>query len=219
MKQYNQLELRALKYIEDNVEFLDNNNFEAFYSNMTDVLDFVKSKISSMLLQSEINPLQYLESVPEAFLKYASKFEDFHLTDFVIPDNIREIRINSFYKAGLTGSLTLPAALEDISSNAFANNYIRSLDLSRCKHSLNFPVSSFIDNSFLEYILLPGSDIAVTFREKSFQNCPKLKHLIYPGTKDQFHENIIFEEKWDFGNNPFLHIKVSCTDEEFYIRL
>ena len=184
MKQYNELEVRALNYIEDNIGFLDNDNFEAFYSNMSDLPNSVKSKISAMLLQSDINPLQHLESVPEAFLKYADKFEDFHLTDFVISDTIREIGVNYFYKAGLIGSLTLPAALENISSNAFASNHIKSLDLSRCKHSLNFPISSFISNPFLEYILLPASDIAITFREKSFQNCPNLKHLIYPGTKD-----------------------------------
>lgn len=217
MRQYSDLELRALKYIEDNIGFLDDNNFEAFYDNMTDIPNVVKSKISSMLLQSRINPLQHLESVPEAFLKRAHNFEDFHLTDFVIPDNIREIGISSFYEAGLTGSLALPAALENINSNAFANNYINSLDLSRCKHSLNFPISSFINNSFLEYILLPASDIEIIFREKSFQNCPKLKHLIYPGIKDQFFENILFEERWDFGNNPVAQIKVSCIDEEFYI--
>lgn len=216
-KHYSDLELRALKYIEDNIGFLDTDNFEAFYSNMTDIPSIVKSKVSAMLLQSEINPLPHLESVPEAFLKYADNFEDLHLTDLVISDNIREIGINSFYKAGLTGSLTLPAALEIINSNAFANNYIKSLDLSKCKHSLNFPISSFISNHFLEYILLPVSDIAVTFRGKSFQDCPKLKHLIYPGTKDQFFENMLFEEQWDFGNNPVAQIKVSCTDEEFYI--
>lgn len=217
MKQYSDLELRALKYIEDNIGFLDTNNFEAFYGNMADVPDFVISNISAMLLQSDINPLQYLESVPEAFLKYADNFEDFHLTDLVIPNNIREVGVNSFYKAGLTGSLSLPEALENIDSNAFASNYIESLDLSRCKHSLNFPISSFISNRFLEYILLPMPDIAITFREKSFQNCPKLKHLIYPGTKKQFFENILFEEQWDFGNNPVAQIKVSCIDEEFYI--
>ena len=220
MKQYRELELIALKYIEDNIRFLDNNDFEAFYGNMDDVPDIVKSRISSMLLQSEINPLLYLESIPEGFLKYADRFEDFHLTDFVIPDNIREIGINSFYKAGLTGSLTLPAALEDISSNAFGNNYIKSLDLSRCKHSLNFPMSSFIYNSFLEYILLPAPDIAITFREGSFEQCSKLKQLIYPGTKAQFHENIILEERWilqTIGSKD--HIIVNCTDGEFYIRL
>lgn len=217
MKQYSDLELRALKYIEDNIGFLDSNNFEAFYSNMSDLSSYRKSKISAILLESEINPLEHLESVPEAFLKYAENFEDFHLIDFVIPDNIREIGINSFYRAGLTGSLTLPASLENIAPNAFASNYIKSLDLSRCKHSLNFPISSFINNSFLEYILLPAPDIEIIFREGSFQHCSKLKQLIYPGTKNQFFENILFEEKWDFGNNPLTQVKVSCIDEEFYI--
>lgn len=217
MKQYSDLELRALKYIEDNIGFLDTNNFEAFYSNMTDIPSIVKSKVSAMLLQSEINPLPHLESVPEAFLKYADNFEDLYLIDFVIPDNIREVGVNSFYKAGLTGSLTLPGALENINSTSFASNYIKSLDLSKCKHSLNFPTSSFISNRFLEYILLPIPDIAITFREKSFQNCPNLKQLIYPGTRDQFFENILLESQWDFGNNPVAQIKVSCIDEEFYI--
>ena len=129
MKQYSDLELRALKYIEDNIGFLDTNNFEAFYSNMTDIPSIVKSKVSAMLLQSEINPLPHLESVPEAFLKYARTFEDFYLADFIIPDNIREIGINSFYKAGLTGSLTLPAALENINSK---DNYINKRYVYRC---------------------------------------------------------------------------------------
>ena len=218
MKQYNDLELRALKYIEDNIGFLDNNNFEAFYGNMTDIPNFVKSKISSMLLQSGINPLQYLESVPEAFLKYAHNFEDLHLTDFVIPDNIREIGNDAFCQSGLTGSLTLPKNLEHIGATACFGNYINSLDMSRCQFPIYLSAGMFISNTSLEYILLPKPDIVVTFGEKSFQNCSKLKQLIYPGTKDQFHEDIIFEEHWLRQSNKSAdHITINCTDAEFYI--
>ena len=220
MRQYSDLELRALKYIEDNIGFLDDNNFEAFYGNMDYVPNIVKSKISSMLLQSGINPLKHLESVPEAFLKYAHNFEDFHLTDLVIPDNIREIGNDAFCQSGLTGSLTLPKNLEHIGATACFGNYINSLDMSRCQHPIYLSAGMFISNRLLEYILLPQPNIVVTFGEKSFQNCSKLKQLIYPGTKYQFNENIIFEEHWlPQINKSADHITVSCTDGEFYIRL
>ena len=218
MKQYSDLELRALKYIEDNIGFLDNNNFEAFYSNMTDIPSIVKSKVSAMLLQSEINLLPHLESVPEAFLKYAHNFEDFYLTDFAIPDNIIEIGTDAFCQSGLTGSVTLPNNLEHIGATACFGNYISSLDMSRCQHPIYLSSGMFISNTFLEYILLPKPNTVVTFGEKSFQNCSKLKQLIYPGTKDQFHEDIIFEEHWLRQSNKYNdHIIVSCTDGEFYI--
>ena len=191
----------------DHLHLIENDEFERLYTYIIDSYPLVfVSKLSEVLLSSKINPLQRMQYVPKRFLSLSSEF-----TFVDIPDHIREIGESAFASTSLE-RIILPRDLEMLGHLCFARSKIKVLDCFKCKKNLYFGIGTFLSCVDLEYIQLP-KNIQITFIERSFQNTPKLKEIIYDDTMENFKINTVFEKGWRYSSHG--DIIVSCTDGWF----
>ena len=104
-------ELKEL--IKDSEEELYHNDFEAIYNKIHD--GYVSSAFTALLLKNNINPLEYMSSVPYCFMLEITDIED-----FVIPNGIKKIEWFAFSWCDFK-SITIPKSVEIIEDSAFSN--------------------------------------------------------------------------------------------------
>ena len=68
---------------------------------------------TALLLKNNINPLKYMDEVPEYFAF------GLDIEYFVIPNNVTRIRGNAFYGCDNLKSVTIPKNIKNIYTNAF----------------------------------------------------------------------------------------------------
>ena len=109
------------KFIERNIGLIDDNNFKELYEKALSAeygsgLDYeLIGKLSEMLLLSDINPLLYVEKVPEFFLYQSTRIDNIE-----IPDNCKLIGREAFEQSKLK-KIYLPKTIHTIDAGAFAN--------------------------------------------------------------------------------------------------
>lgn len=103
----------AIEYIKSNIDLIDNNAFEDFYSKMNDNLGLMsRSAVTSLLLESGINPLIYMSRVPEYYL-YGQKDVNPFMKSIIIPNSVK-----------------IPNSVTNIEGVAFANcKSLTSIDI------------------------------------------------------------------------------------------
>ena len=103
-------ELKEL--IKDSEVELYHNDFEAIYNKIHD--SYLSSAFTALLLKNNINPLEYMSSVPDGFM------QDITIEDFVIPNGIKKIKWFAFSWCDFK-SITIPKSVEIIEDSAFSN--------------------------------------------------------------------------------------------------
>lgn len=107
------------KFIERNISLIDDYNFKELYEKALRAefgLDCeLIGKLSEMLLLSDINPLLYVEKVPEFFLYRSTRIDSIE-----IPDNCKLIGREAFEQSKLK-KIYLPKTIHTIDAGAFAN--------------------------------------------------------------------------------------------------
>ena len=205
------------KYIEyilkENITRINANKFDSLYQHMLDSYSASYiSKLTEVLLSSDINPLEYMDYIPKNYLINSKEFS--HVE---IPNHIREIGESAFSMCKTLQSIELPRDLEHLGNLCLARSGIKKLDCFKCKKDLYFPSGVCINCEQLEYIYLPNN-IQITFDERSFQHTPQLKCIIYDGTLENFEVNVIVKEYWRYGAREDDKVIVKCTDGDKYIR-
>ena len=104
-------ELKEL--IKDSEVELYHNDFEAIYNKIHD--SYLSSAFTALLLKNNINPLEYMSSVPDGFM-----LEITDIKDFVIPNGIKKIEWYAFSWCDFK-SITIPKSVEIIEDSAFSN--------------------------------------------------------------------------------------------------
>lgn len=106
------------KYIEDNIKLIEDNDWNSFYANIPyryDIAYNLTGKVSSVLLEADINPLEYMEDIPTYYLR------DSTVNNLNIPYNIKTIGYASFYMCkNIKGKLVIPGHIIKIGVDAFA---------------------------------------------------------------------------------------------------
>lgn len=93
---------------------IDNNDFEFVYDEINRFYDFeITGRFTDLLLDNGINPLKYMDYVPDYFL-YRSDIES-----FIIPDNVIRIGEEAFSGCSNLTNLTIPGGMHSIERNAF----------------------------------------------------------------------------------------------------
>lgn len=128
-----------LEKILDNTEqMIDNNNFDKFYRYMYSLQDDILiSEMSEFLLDSGINPLDYMTFVPYDYLSGCENVIDVHIPSNVnrildraftgssikevSMDNVKKIGKGAFYSCSNLTSVKLSSGLEEIDDLAFAD--------------------------------------------------------------------------------------------------
>lgn len=106
------------KFIEDNIELIQNNEFTKLYQLTLSAYRGLPSsshigKLTECFLSCDIDPLKYMEIVPDNYLYGSSK-----ITSIIIPDNIMHIADNAFMSSKIE-SITLHSTLKSIEENVF----------------------------------------------------------------------------------------------------
>ena len=95
-------------------EFINNNNWEeVYYSVLHNLTTKRISDFTLLLLEAGINPLKYLNFVPEYYLY------DANIVDFNIPENIEGIESWAFACCSKLKSINLPNNIKEISFGVF----------------------------------------------------------------------------------------------------
>ena len=132
-------------------ELIDANKFEAFYRYVYGALqDFTAvGEVTEFILSAGIDPLEYMGSVPIAYLANA---ED--TTNIDIPSNIKVIKRSAFSDSALR-EITFSGPVEQIMDNAFY--HCKDLKSVKLPDGIKFLGSLVFANSGLESLEIPAS--------------------------------------------------------------
>ena len=130
------------KFIEQNIELIENHKWEDLYSFM-DVA--ITGPFTKLMLKIHEDPLENMTYIPENFLR-----EQRDITSFTIPNTVSKIYYNAFFKCDLR-ILNIPEGVTEIKGSAFEGN--ENLKLLTLPKSLKrIEQYAFADCSSLERI-------------------------------------------------------------------
>lgn len=107
------IEQAVKQFIEENIDQVDNNEFLYLYKQIRSYA-FTRC-FTETLLAASINPLDYIDEVPERYL-YESKIQELH-----IPTGITAVGRYAFARCTELTQLSLPEGLTLIDEGAFMN--------------------------------------------------------------------------------------------------
>ena len=162
------------RFIEDNIEKIDSNRWEALYSDLENkcMFDGWSSEhvgdFTVKILSAGINPLDYLTKVPRRFL-FKAELEP-NLRKLEIPNNINTILLGAFHSSNLT-DIILPDTIKHIEEPVWANDQELNLHITDIDKFLKIDFSSY-GNPLLTHkahkinILCNGAKVTGTDRIK-----------------------------------------------------
>lgn len=101
----------TIEYIKDNLNLIDSNNFTDLYD---EVARDARGNITSLLLEADINPLLYMDTVPAGYLP-----EQRDVKSIIIPGNIKSIGDYAFKGCSNLTNVTIPDNIKSISEDMF----------------------------------------------------------------------------------------------------
>ena len=198
----------AERLIERYINLIDNEDWKTFYQHVTLDAHPVKradkeiiGQVTAILLQSGINPLLWMEDIPNNFLNSTMKIKSIH-----IPDNIYWIGKRAFYDSRLEDLDLSNTIVQSIETEAFRD----CQDLEKVIFSnklMRIDVRAFANCYSLIEITLPKSIELIQFN--AFQDCYNIKSITYEGTSKQLQENVMI------ANNAFYDCEaeyIKCAD-------
>lgn len=173
---------RLMKILKESdiIEALNNNDFQKIYSrlvtednNFGSTIKLNVPAFTELLFKANINPLPYLEEIPEYFAANSD------IESIKIPEGITRINDFAFYRCRELKNISLPNTLEVIATGAFEKCYsLEKIILPESVQILGDEVFSHctkLNSIYIGHSLEPdyvGEDI--------FYNCP-LKDIYYNG--------------------------------------
>ena len=137
----------ALQYIQDHADLIREGDFDSLYKDVGPK-KFLIPEITKTLLDAEVDPLDYLHSIPD---RYA-----FHLTgikDLVIPPSIKAIGDCAFAECSSLTTAFLPNTILAIKNEAFSfSSKLNSINL---PDSCLFIGQSAFAGTALKEVVLP----------------------------------------------------------------
>lgn len=103
------------EFIENNIQLIDNNEYQKLYTLIHDASVYAAdiSKLTHILLESGINPLEYMSTMPTYYSAYLS------IDSVDIPSNIVYIEESAFEYCDKLTSVVLPQSVKTIDEFVF----------------------------------------------------------------------------------------------------
>lgn len=195
----------AKKFIEDNIDRLDNNDFEKFYARAD--IHHVKSQVigdvTSLLLMANIHPLDHMRYVPTSYLSHQMIPENFFipdhiqfigdqafymsdLTSIVIPSNVKRIGISAFNRCSELHEVKIDEGVEEIEEYSFSQTGIENIIFPSSCRAFN---ESAFSNSSIKKISLQG---AVHLYDYLFANCSELRTVVLSNSLRYIENNVFY---------------------------
>ena len=151
-------------FIEKHIDWIENNEFDKIYGK-SNLETFDRTELTRILLSIEIDPLKYLDYIPEYYLMQSD------ITTFIVPSHITRIGPAAFWNCPNLTKVSLPEGLIFIDDTAFCE--CRKLE------QINFPstLEKFDEQSFaktaLKHVVIP--DNVANVPRHCFEECPELE--------------------------------------------
>ena len=181
LKEVNILSGSMKEFIKDflsdpaNQKLLRTNNFADFYIKASSNSHY----LTELLISSDIDPLKYLDHIPQYFLAYTE------IESIDIPDNIKRIGSKAFESCEVLTNVTIPDSVIDISDYAFS--YCISLKSITIPDAvINIGNYAFYCCESLIDITIPDSVVSIGYG--AFGYCSGLNDIKYTGTKEQWNK-------------------------------
>lgn len=100
--------------------FAEEDNWKAVYEELSEKDHFYVTQLTQLLYLSDINPLKYMDIVPDSFANHLE------INSLEIPDHIKKIGDSAFWGCDQLQSVTIPNSVTYIGALAFA--YCSSLE-------------------------------------------------------------------------------------------
>jgi hypothetical protein len=103
-------------FIENNIDLIEDNEWSKVYLNALSRIPV--GILTEALLKARINPLNYLDYIPEWYLAHSD------IEEFEIPDGVDSIGEGAFYGCKKLKKLIIPSTIKDIEGRiiTFCNN-------------------------------------------------------------------------------------------------
>lgn len=138
----------AIKYIKDNLNLIDINDFGKLYLNIP-FKD--RGNVTSLLLEADIDPLKYVDRIPRCYL-YNQK----GIKSIKIPNNVKFIEGSAFSGCQDLKSINIPDSVISIGEDAFGScSSLTSVTIGDSVKSIGMSV--FNDCNSLKTINYKGS--------------------------------------------------------------
>ena len=148
------------KFIETNIELIENARFDELYNMNVDV-----SKFTEVLLKAGINPLEKLNYIPAGYLCQSD------INSFTVPAHITEIHSGAFWKCENLNKVILPEGLVSIEDSAFCECH--NLWQINFPSTLEFIKEDAFAETNLHHIVVP--DLVGVIPKHCFEACKQLQ--------------------------------------------
>lgn len=191
-------------FLEDrsNRELLNNYNFKELYRKLLTqgTTPGIIGEFTSLMYEIDVDPLLYLDEVPNKFLLYGENVKNVE-----IPTNIISIGGYAFYGCKSLTNVTIGNSVTSISYSAFYDcSSLTSITIPNSVTSISD--WTFRDCSGLKNVII-GNGVT-SIGKRAFRGCNKLIDITYRGTINQW-DTIRKNEQWKTDS----YIKtIHCTD-------
>ena len=183
------------EFIGENIDLIENNQWEEIYKILQRVPTFNSGEFTLVILEAGINPLDYLNYIPNRYLfgsKYRGGFivpgriknigdqafgDCKGLTSVTIPDSVKSMAGWVFIDCNSLVSVTMPGTINDIGDSMFHG--CRSLvNITIPSNVTRIGNSAFSKCSSLTNINIPDS--VTKMGNFAFADCKNLKYITLP---------------------------------------
>lgn len=190
------------QFIEQNIQLIDEYNFKKLYNKAAEIFDDEEiPELTEIFLESGIDPLLYLDSVPE---RYGS---DLSIKEITVPSNIKVIGASAFANCHNLKEAVFKEGVDEIESRAFSGcESLVKLYFPDSLSQLNAEV--FQDCSNLKEVSI-GKNINY-IGSYIFARCPKLHLIDYRGTSAEWRRVAKNSINWNILSSV---AEIKCTDK------
>lgn len=156
-------------FINKHSALIEDNAWDEIYKLAAKELDSLTGLLTDALLEVGINPLEYLNYIPEAF-HFGGK-----ATKIDIPEGITKIDLDAFGDSHIT-EINLPTSLRDIAQEAFSCSNFAEIDLRQPIKQIG--TGAFDTCKHLVAVYLPATIVSIP--QACFNNCINLSSVEIP---------------------------------------
>lgn len=143
-------------------QMLEDNDLESVYKNVGYAY---RPLLTKFFLENDIKVLDYTDKIFECM------FMEIPLSTFTVPDNIKQIQMEAFYRCDLLVDVLLVAGLEAIGVQAFGQcENLKNIHIPRTVQEID--EEAFDGCKSLKYVTILNDNIKIF--DRAFDGCPNI---------------------------------------------
>ena len=186
------------EFIEENVLLINSTNkydWEDLYNRAKQELDDKVGEFTQILLNCDIDPLNYLSNIPSFYLHSINK------ENIIIPDKIKFIGGAAFANNQALKSIVIPSNIHEIGYRAFRDCH-NLKEIKILGNNITIEPETFLNSHNTKELYLSKQVKEIQYH--AFYNCYKLTEIIYEGTPKEFKNIHINRGAFDTDTDQYI---------------